>query len=203
MPVAIGVKLGQKNLPTAICVVDSKWRRPSSAPGRESHFVVRHVERLPAGTSFPESAEVLDRLHTGARSKAGYRPRIFVDATGLGSPILELLSAKVGWIVGVYFNHGDRRLEDSSADEIRLGKAWLIARLQTLLQTQRLHLPKGKDFQSLAQDLCDYQIEVTPDANDRYGAFKVGSQDEVVTALGLAVQTDPPTPTRRHRYLCT
>jgi hypothetical protein len=29
---------------------------------------------------------------------------------------------------------------------------------------------------------------VSEDANDRYGAFKVGSHDDLVTALGLAVQ---------------
>ena len=30
------------------------------------------------------------------------------------------------------------------------------------------------------------------DANDRYGAFKVGTQDDLVTALGLALQDDGP-----------
>ena len=30
------------------------------------------------------------------------------------------------------------------------------------------------------------------DANERYGAFKVGSHDNLVTALGLAVQEPPP-----------
>lgn len=32
------------------------------------------------------------------------------------------------------------------------------------------------------------------DANDRYGAFAVGTHDDLVTALGLAVQTDVPHP---------
>jgi hypothetical protein len=35
---------------------------------------------------------------------------------------------------------------------------------------------------------------VSEDANDRYGAFRVGSHDDLVTALGLAVQTDHPKP---------
>jgi hypothetical protein len=40
----------------------------------------------------------------------------------------------------------------------------------------------------LGQELMDYEIRVDQDANDRYGAFAVGSHDDLVTALGLAVQ---------------
>ena len=32
---------------------------------------------------------------------------------------------------------------------------------------------------------------VEEDANDSYGAFRVGSHDELVTALGLAIQCEP------------
>ena len=42
----------------------------------------------------------------------------------------------------------------------------------------------------MADELLDYEIRVDTDANDKYGAFKVGTHDDLVTALGLAVQTD-------------
>ena len=42
----------------------------------------------------------------------------------------------------------------------------------------------------MARELEDYEIRVSEDANDRYGAFRVGSHDDLVTALGLAVQGD-------------
>ncbi len=38
-------------------------------------------------------------------------------------------------------------------------------------------------------ELQDYEIRVDQDANDKYGAFKVGSHDDLVTALGLSVLT--------------
>ena len=41
-----------------------------------------------------------------------------------------------------------------------------------------------------------YEIRVSEDANDRYGAFRTGTHDDLVTALGLAVQTDQPKPLR-------
>jgi hypothetical protein len=37
----------------------------------------------------------------------------------------------------------------------------------------------------------DFEIRVEENANERYGAFRVGSQDDLVTALGLAVQPEP------------
>ena len=49
-------------------------------------------------------------------------------------------------------------------------------------------------WQVLARELLDYEIRVSEDANDRYGAFKVGNDDDLVTALGLAAQETPPEP---------
>jgi hypothetical protein len=46
------------------------------------------------------------------------------------------------------------------------------------------------EAQVLAQELLDYEIHVDEKANDTDGAFRVGSHDNLVTALGLAVQ-DP------------
>jgi hypothetical protein len=60
-----------------------------------------------------------------------------------------------------------------------------------LLQTHQLHLPRSPEAERLAEELADYEVQVAADANDRYGAFRVGSQDELVTALGLAVQKPP------------
>ena len=50
----IGVDIGQKRDPTAICVVESEERLEEN--NREVwHYMVRHLERLPLGTPVPES----------------------------------------------------------------------------------------------------------------------------------------------------
>ena len=53
------------------------------------------------------------------------------------------------------------------------------------------HLPRTRQAETLAKELRDYEVRVEPDANERYGGFPVGHYDELVTALGLAVQVDP------------
>ena len=114
---------------------------------------------------------------------------MYVNATGIGDPLIELLNARMATRVRpVYFTHGDRRTV--TWPKIELGKAFLVSRLQMLLQTGRVHLPKTQQSEILAKELLDYEVRVEKDANDHYGAFKVGTQDDLVTALGLAVQTD-------------
>jgi hypothetical protein len=92
--------------------------------------------------------------------------------------------------IAVYFTHGDKRTEEGWRT-VKLGKAWLVSRMQTLLQGGRIHLPNTQETHDLARELLEYEIRVSEDANDRYGAFKVGTHDDLVTALGLAVQRVP------------
>lgn len=54
----------------------------------------------------------------------------------------------------------------------------------------------------LTRELLSYELRVNENATETYGAFQVGTHDDLVTALGLAVQVDPPvsipsTPSRR------
>jgi hypothetical protein len=118
----------------------------------------------------------------------------YVDATGVGQPVVDEMRSRGLAVTGVYFTHGDRRTAEASEARVTLGKAWLVSRLQALLQGGRLHLPDTSEARSLADELFDYEIRVDENANDKYGAFWVGRHDDLVTALGLAVQVEPWVP---------
>jgi hypothetical protein len=88
----------------------------------------------------------------------------------------------------IAFTHGDTFDPVSG----RLGKALLVSRLQVLFDERLTDLPKGDpEAEAMARELRDYEIHVEPNANELYGAFKVGSHDDLVTALGLACLEDP------------
>ncbi|MCB1037493.1 MAG: hypothetical protein KDD47_26920 [Acidobacteria bacterium] len=161
---------------------------------KERHFEVRSLERLGVGTTFPSLAARLATMEVGARKHApGARAAIYVNATGVGDPLVQYLNSNTqARVRPVYFTHGDRRTE--TWPQVELGKALLVGRLQMLLQTGRIHLPRTPQAEILAEELLAYEIRVESDANERYGAFSVGTQDDLVTALGLAVQTDVPNP---------
>jgi Terminase RNaseH-like domain len=185
--VTVGVDIGQRRDPAAIAVVEQERR------STETHHIARYLERLPLGTPYPAVAErvaaVVQGVHAATSGKA---PTLYVDATGVGTPIVDVLKAAgVGGLVrlkAVYFTHGDRRKVERG--EVKLGKAWLVSRMQALLQSGLLHLPRNAKAEVLGKELLDYEIRVTEDANERYGAFRVGTHDDLVTALGLATQED-------------
>lgn len=194
----IGVDLGQKRDPTAVCVSELDLR--DAAGRREVHFLVRYLQRLPLGTPYPEVARKVARLARSVASRVGRPPSLYLDATGVGQPVLdavrEELAAGTGWestgrgcpIFAVYLLHGDERREEEGV--VKLGKAWLVNRLQALLQVRRVHLPNTPEARALRDELLDYEIRVDDNAVDRYGAFRTGAHDDLVTALGLAVQVE-------------
>src|SRR5205814_9069234 len=127
-------------------------------------------------------------LGPGAYEIKEYRPHVtlYVDGTGVGQPVVDLLDAAGANPIGCYFTYGERRTQQGR--EVRLGKAWMVSRLQALAQTGRLHLPQTDEAEAARKELLDYEIRVDDDGHDTYGAFKTGRHDDLVTALGLAVQ---------------
>lgn len=193
MGVQIGVDLGQRVDPTALCVCEVEQRdyelsdkgRPR---GGEYHYVVRQLGRLPLGTSYPDVAERLAEIHRKLREDK-ISARFWVDATGVGQPVIDLLRKAHLPVVPVYLTGTDKAVEEDR--ELRLGKALMVSRLQVLLQSGQIHLPKTAEAEALIQELLNYEIRVTDDAHAQFGAFKVGTHDDLATALGLACWQEP------------
>ncbi len=199
--VQVGVDIGQKLDPTALVVVELQRRggrreqaptRGSAAPaqdarlplGGETHFVARAVQRLPLGTTYPHVARRLAELDRRLR-ELGHPPQFWVDATGVGQPVVDLLSAAGIDLTPVYLTGSDQATKGEHG-ELRLGKAVLVSRMQVLLQSELVHLPATPEAAILAQELLNYEIKVNDNASAQFGAFKVGSHDDLATALGLA-----------------
>lgn len=203
-PIIIGCDIGQKVDPTTIVVVEAF---PADRSGRRSEckFVARHLERLPIGTTYPDVAARIAQIVRSLESRpapahlSAPRLSLVIDATGVGRPVVDivrdtLLESRCH-VKPVTFTHGDQL--NTSSREWRVGKAYLVSRLQVLLQTRRIKLPTDHpEAQAMAQELTNYELKVSEDGNDRYGAFRTGTHDDLVTALGLAVLRDPPRPLR-------
>src|SRR5688500_677185 len=94
--VTVGVDIGQRRDPTAIAVVEQEKRRDT-----ETHHIARHLERLPLGSPYPVVAERIAALVGGVHAvTSGKTPTLYVDATGVGTPIVDVLKASgVGGLV--------------------------------------------------------------------------------------------------------
>lgn len=152
----------------------------------EYHRNVRFLERFPPGTKITELADRLASVVENAQARIDGGFVIYLDVTGKGEPALDLFREKVsGCIFPVYLTFGDQRIQ--AKGEITLGKAALVSQLKILFEQGLLHLSRGSESELLTKELMDYEVHLEPDANNRPGGFKVGTRDELVTALGMAV----------------
>jgi hypothetical protein len=216
--VHIGVDIGQKVDYTAIVVAEVGERviervrdwRGVQCDVTQATYRVHELVRLPLGTSFGTVAkevasyagavwEMEKQLRLGGTLLEDERALgvdIFMDATGVGAPVVELISGELqsssktdrAVLHPITFTYGDRFDREKGS----LGKAYLVSHLQVLFEQERLELPKGDpEIETMVEELRDYEIRIDQDANDKYGAFAVGAHDDMVTALGLACIEEP------------
>jgi hypothetical protein len=197
MRVSLGADIGKKTDPTAIVVVEHDERH-----GR-MHYVARHVERLELGLPYPQIADRIAEVAKTLRiwSKGGtfggnpVGVDVYVDATGVGTPVVDLLDDRGIRPIPVYFTGTDKRIRHSDGS-VAMGKAWLVGRLQVLFQANRIHLPNTPEAKALVKELLAYEVRVTPAANLAAGVFRNGEHDDLVTALALAVGSESDRPGR-------
>jgi len=185
--ITMGVDVGQVRDPTAIAVAEAVPQVNAGRTEAEERYIVRHLERLPLGTAYPQVAARIAAIATKLRARAGQQAvPLFIDATGVGRRVADLLTqagvtpCAVSFVAGV-------RLTVRADGSIALGKEWLVSRLQALLHAGRLSLPHTADARALASELLTYEIRVAQDGGTTCGAFKAGTHDDLATALGLAV----------------
>src|SRR6266568_4607052 len=234
LPVCVGVDVGQIRDPTAIAVsevsqLDTGKLRfgPSPQPARldsksglwipaediypvmVTEYTVRHIRRLPLGTSYPDVAlHIADMLCSPLF--AGRSVRVLIDVTGVGRPVYddldrEILRRKYGiWnndgtfqpgskgemarlrLKPITFSHGEKYNRSTGV----LAKAFLVSRLQSLLQGGHVHGPDIPEMKATVEELKSYEIKVSDDGKDQYGG-KIGKHDDLATCLALACLEDP------------
>lgn len=172
-----------------------------------TEYFIRHIERLPLGMSYPDQALYLADL-LGSALLLKRKVHVRMDVTGVGRPVYDSLLdeftiRKYGalrkdgtlqppremceaWFFPVNFVHGESYNQITGS----MGKAFLVSRLQTLLQAGLLHAPDTQEVRATLDELRVYQIKIDQNGHDTYGA-KVGKHDDLATALGLSVLVDP------------
>lgn len=215
--IAIGADIGQQVDPTAIAVCELQpdaggtiflvrhlERRPLGEPyptisARIPDVCVNVVRRLRQ----PRYADGTGDEPAGWLLSDGWDFRITVfltlDGTGVGRPIFELVTGALAG-AGLADLHADVPPEMAiftfghkntwANGERRVGKGFLVSRLQSLLQTGRVRLPRTSESHALADELQHYEIKVNPDGDAKFGAFRTGKHDDLVTAVGLATLED-------------
>ncbi len=211
--VTIGVDVGKSSDPTAIAVARVETH------DKEQHFYIPHLSRVPLGTTYPKIASRITEIVRGVERILIYRiaqdllanpytPEIekkaresiwvLMDATGVGNPVVDYVREMIPEIsvCGVIFSYSEHSSVRWRAPEGVMGKHFLVSRLQLLIQSKRIHLPYVKEREILIDELKNYEMQISKSGTDTYGAFKKGTHDDMVTALGLATLLDHKKPVR-------
>jgi hypothetical protein len=207
--VTIGCDLGQRHDPTAICVTEAQLRETgrrrvvathedgsvTERPEVAAFHVVRQLERRPLGTSYPEVARRLARLVDGLERELGATPALVLDATGVGLPVVDIVREELRenrCTVTAAFLTGTERMEGSVGGyELHLGKRFLVSNMQALIQQRLIDLPDTGEARELSEELLNFELRLSDNANLVSGAFRTGTHDDLAIALGLSCLEDP------------
>jgi hypothetical protein len=200
----IGVELGQVSDVTAIAVVQSltlrflrsekireeRWvsvrpvyQGPDGKEVREHppvNFALRHLERIPAGVSYPEIVSRVQSLHGQLQ-----KPVTVLDATGVGKAAVELFRKSNVYVSVFTLVAGDQVIRDGS--NYRIPKRDVISSTQVLLQTGRLKIARSLPHAALlARELVNFRFKVGQDRSEDVLDWREGPDDDLVLALAIA-----------------
>ena len=182
----VGLDLGQAQDFTALAVLYKTPLPDPDQPGREvNHYAVRHLERLRLGTPYPDVCARAAGLF--ARPPLA-RSTLAVDHTGVGRPVYDMLRrAKVqARLRAVTITAGHRASSDPLGG-YRVPKRELVSLMQVLLQARRLKVARSLPAATaLVKELQEFQVKVTPAANEEFGNWREGRHDDLVLAVALA-----------------
>ena len=204
----VSLSIGTTQTTTALCVLEQRGRDTGEketyglpgpanwndqptipAPTRavyEHFYAVRHLERLSAGTPYPEQVSKTMKLVT--RLKQQGRVTLVLDQTGVGRPVTDLfrsakLEPKAATVTG-----GDTVSREGN--ETRVPKRDLVSSAQVLLQAKRLTIASSLPLaQVLISELLAFKAAITLSRENSAAPpepWRERSHDDLVLAVALA-----------------
>lgn len=206
----VGVSLGQAQDTTALCILEQTKRDtgdmlhglPSMTwyeggqkiggevdtyPVYEHSYAVRHLERLVAGTHYPEQVAKTKELVTRLEKQNG-RISLIVDQTGVGRPVTDMLRAAKLRPKAAVVTGGDTPSQEGN--EYRVPKRDLVSSAQVLLQSKRLTIASSLPLaQALVSELLAFKATITLSRENSSAPpepWRERTHDDLVLAVALA-----------------
>lgn len=189
----VGVDVGSLRDYTAICVVRQRfvvvgdWREAmyrNDLSTARARYELIYLNQLPVGTDYPR---IVDEIHRVTSRPEIPRPQLVVDSTGVGRPVIDMLSDRGLSPIGVTITGGANVHESVSGYSVP--KRDLVSALQVGLHTGALRiagdLRMARDFQN---QLAQFTPKPTRSGNsETYEAIRESVHDDMVLSVGLAV----------------
>ncbi|GAB5519709.1 MAG: hypothetical protein RhofKO_19600 [Rhodothermales bacterium] len=163
MRYALGVDLGRERDYTALVLIEERGEaeRPAGGAARDKkHLLVRHVERLPLGLSYPVLAGHVKDVHCAAEQKLASPVACVVDRTGVGQAVSDMLLQMGVAHIPVTLTGG--RSVRTASEGLSVPKAYIIRCLRRLVNAQRLRVAAAtKDAGLLRHELNQFTTKIS------------------------------------------
>jgi len=177
----LGLDLGQTRDYTALVILERHGE------GAQAVFHARHLQRYALGTPYPAIVAAVAGMLKRA-PLADFPPRLAVDETGVGAPVVDLFrQARLNAVLHpIHITGGSTVNRDRGVEYVP--KRDLVSVVQVALQTDKLKIAEAlPEAGTLVRELQDFQVKITEAANDTYGAWREGAHDDLVLAVALAL----------------
>jgi hypothetical protein len=172
----VGVDLAQRDDFTAIAIGE-KIRHADAKP--DLH--VRYLRRM-RGVSYPQVADFVREVMAWPALNGA---ELYADATGVGRAIVDLMRERGLSVRPVVITGGDNATREGS--EHHVPKRDLVAAVQVLLQTRRLHVARElAEADNLASELGNFAVNINARGHDTYNAAGSGHDDLVIAVALIA-----------------
>ncbi|MEI7827661.1 MAG: hypothetical protein WCI87_07715 [Euryarchaeota archaeon] len=182
-----GVDLGKRRDPSTVAVLEQR-----KAPSGRAHYYVKHLKRFALKMLYTDIATTLKKMDAQLQTHAAKKGKKAVitwvlDCGGVGEGVAEMVEKAMpgAQIIKVYLTGGVNPTIDRR--EVHLPKAQMVSTLVALFDGHFLHLTKrSQEIEAIKEELQNYELRVSDEGRDSFGAFKTGQFDDLVTALALA-----------------
>ena len=207
--VVLGCDIGKKLDPSCICVTEQVGdtfvcRDLSRLPlkldygevarriAAAYHRTVAQVAAANAQADYKAGGFMRDpRMDPDPSLKAQTSIWVLIDAGGVGEPVVDGIRAAAGipddHLMGVQITGGTTHNFRLGAKNSTVSKQFLISQLKRLtgFNPPLLQLPKSKEAKALAEELADFEMNITDTAHPQWGA-RQGQHDDLIIALALS-----------------
>jgi hypothetical protein len=176
----IGVDVGQVHDPTAAVLLEraGEWGET---------IQVRGARRLPLGMPYPLQAAHLAEM--AAKEPLTGKVHMAVDATGVGRPVVEMVSQTIPCgVTPIVITSGIKQSTDDRGWQ-HVPKRDLIAMAQVTLEQHVLMVAADlPDLEVFTSELAAYRVTVSTDGHDTYANdAREAKNDDLVLALACGV----------------
>ena len=188
----IGLDLGKKSDYTAMAFLEPFLPTDPNEHGGKFVYDVSRIERVTLDTPYPKIARLLKKTYGQLIKSPDFDPdyvHIVVDEGGVGTAVtdqvVELIPNADIYRVSLT---GGLRARWVDARSVNLPKEQMVSTLIALMEGRRLWVAADERnaFVRFKEELEDYQLKISTEGHDQFGAMKTGEHDDITSAIGLA-----------------